>query len=183
MFSRKGRLLVEDGCCATLDVGPHTFQLKRFGGRHAMRERVTEHHGLSIVGAAAPRAVLCLLSALEFHGLGTAVPASGWIAIDRRSRAPKLDWPPLRVFRFGGDSLTEGIAEHEAEGITLRVFSPAKTVADLFKFRNKVGLDVALEALRAVWADERATIDELVHYGRICRVDRVMRPYLEAVVS
>jgi predicted transcriptional regulator of viral defense system len=144
---------------------------------------VTEHHGLAIVAAAAPKAVICLLSALSFHEIGTQLPHAVWIAIDRRARRPTLRYPPLQVVRFGGLSLTEGIETHEIEGQIVRVFNVAKTITDLFKYRNKVGLEVALEALREAWRARRFTMTEIHRYARICRVERVMTPYLEALAS
>ena len=144
---------------------------------------IGEHHALALVASAVPAGVICLLSALAFHGIGTQMPLRVWVAIDRRARGPTVDWPPLRVVRFGGEALTSGVEVHHVEGVAVRVFAPAKTVADLFKYRNKVGLDVALEALRDVWSRNLATIDELHRYARVCRVERVMRPYLEATVA
>ena len=144
---------------------------------------VTEHHALALAAGAVPEGVICLLSALAFHGIGTQVPSRIWIAVDRRARGPTVDWPPMRVVRFGGDALTSGVETHEVEGVQVRVFRPAKTVADLFKYRNKIGLDVALEALTEVWREGRAGVDELNRYARVCRVERVMRPYLEATVA
>ncbi len=142
----------------------------------------TEHHGLAQVAIRMPRSVVCLLSALLFHDLTTQLPRRVWIAIPPKARMPKLDWPPIEVHRFSGKSLTDGWTEHELEGVPVRIFDPAKTVADCFKFRNTVGLDVAIEALRDCLRQKRATVDELIHYARICRVDTVMRPYLEAMV-
>jgi predicted transcriptional regulator of viral defense system len=144
---------------------------------------VTEHHGLALVAAAAPKAVICLLSALSFHQIGTQLPHEVWIALDRRSRRPSLRYPRLRVVRFGGDALTAGVETHSIEGETVRVYSVAKTIADTFKYRNKIGLDVALEALREAWRARRFTMDKMYNYARICRVERVMRPYLEALVA
>jgi predicted transcriptional regulator of viral defense system len=144
---------------------------------------VTEHHGLALVAAAAPKAVICLLSALSFHQIGTQLPHEVWIALDRRSRRPSLRYPRLRVVRFGGDALTAGVETHSIEGETVRVYSVAKTIADAFKYRNKIGLDVALEALREAWRARRFTMDKMYNYARICRVERVMRPYLEALVA
>jgi predicted transcriptional regulator of viral defense system len=144
---------------------------------------VTEHHGVAIVAAAAPKAVVCLLSALSFHEIGTQLPHAVWIAIDRRARRPTLRYPPLQVVRFGGAALTEGIETHEIEGQIVRVFNVAKTLADLFKYRNKVGLEIALEALRDAWRTRRFTMAEIHRYARICRVERVMTPYLEALAS
>jgi len=144
---------------------------------------VAEHHGLVLAARAAPRGVVCLLSALSFHGIGTEVPFEVWLAIDRRARAPLLRQPPLRVVRFSGGALTEGIETHRIEGQSVRVYGVAKTLADLFKYRHKVGLAVALEALREAWRDRRFTMAALTRHARTCRVERVMRPYLESLVG
>lgn len=144
---------------------------------------ITEHHGLAMAASSVPLGVVCLLSALQFHGIGTQLPFEIWIAIDRRARRPALKYPPLRVLRFSGDALTEGVDLQSIEGHNVRVYGVAKTLADCFKYRNKIGLDVALEALREAWRARRFTMDELDHYARICRVQRVMRPYLEALVA
>jgi len=144
---------------------------------------VTEHHSLALVAGAAPDSVVCLLSAVAFHGVGTQVPAAVWIAVERRARKPALRWPPLRVVRFGGEAFSAGVEIHNVEGVSVKVYSLAKSVADLFKYRNKVGLDVALEVLREAWRSRQITVGELTRFGRICRVERVMRPYLEATVA
>jgi predicted transcriptional regulator of viral defense system len=143
----------------------------------------TENHGLVMASAAVPQGVICLLSALQFQGIGTQLPSEIWIAIDRRARRPALQYPPLRVVRYSGAALTEGVESHRLEGRTVRVYGVAKTLADCFKYRNKIGLDVALEALREAWRARRFTMDELDRYTRICRVQRVMRPYLEALTA
>ncbi|MBI3068090.1 MAG: transcriptional regulator [Betaproteobacteria bacterium] len=142
---------------------------------------VTEHHGLAIAAAAVPHGVVCLLSALQYHGIGTQLPSEVWMAIDRRARRPALRYPPLRIVRYTGAALTEGVQSHGVEGREVRVYNVAKTVADCFKYRNKIGLDVALEALREAWRARRFTMDELDRYAAVCRVQRVMRPYLEAL--
>ena len=144
---------------------------------------VTEHHALALAAGAVPEGVVCLISALAFHGIGTQVPSRVWMAVDRRARAPRVDWPPLRVVRFGGRAMTAGVEEHDVERVPVRVFCPAKTVADLFKYRNKIGLDVAIEALGEVWRERLATVDELNEYARVCRVERVIAPYLQAIVA
>lgn len=143
--------------------------------------RVTTHRSLAEVAKRTPRAVICLLSALRFHGLTTQAPFEVWIAIDRKARAPKSGKPRIRVVRMSGKALTTGVEEHRIEGVTVRVCSPAKTVADCFKFRNKIGLDVALEALRDYRKKHRGGLDELWRFAKICRVTQVMRPYLEAL--
>ncbi len=159
--------------------------LERVGrGRYRLPEGpISEHHGLALAAAAVPHGVICLLSALAFHEIGTQVPHEVWMAIDRRARRPALRHPPLRILRFTGEALSEGVETHRIEGQTVRVYGVAKTVADAFKYRNKIGLDVALEALREAWSAGRFTMDEIERYARICRVERVMRPYLEALAA
>lgn len=147
------------------------------------QQSVTEHHGLAIAAAAAPNGVVCLLSALQYHDIGTQLPSEIWIAIDRRARRPALRYPPLHVVRYSGRALTAGVERHTIEGRTVKVYKVAKTVADCFKYRNKIGLDVALEALREAWRARRITMDELDRYAKICRVERVMRPYLESLTA
>lgn len=153
-------------------------------GRYRLAGRpVTEHHALALAAAAAPNGVICLLSALSFHGIGTQIPFEVWLALDKGSRAPAISYPPLRIARFSGPAFREGIETHRLEGQRVRVYNIPKTVADLFKYRGKIGVDVAMEALREVWRGRRATIDEIDHYARICRVERLMRPYLESLVA
>ena len=142
---------------------------------------VTEHHTLALIGKRIPNAVICLLSSLQFHDIGTQSPSKVWIAIDRKAAKPHTDYPPIRIVRFTGSSLNEGIEKHDIEGVNVRIYNPAKTVADCFKYRNKIGLDVSLEALRECIRGRRCTHDELWHYAKVCRVANVMRPYLEAV--
>lgn len=144
---------------------------------------VTEHHGLALAATSVPRGVICLVSALAFHGIGTQLPAEVWIALDRRARRPAAKYPPLRVVRFSGAALDQGIETHEIEGRTVRIYGLAKTIADCFKYRNKIGLDVALEALHDAWRRRKVAIAELNRFARVCRVERVMRPYLEAMVA
>ena len=144
---------------------------------------ITESHGLAVASAAVPHGVVCLLSALQFHGIGTQLPSEVWITIDRSARRPALRHPPLRIVRSSGAALREGVESHRIEGRTVRIYGVAKTLADCFKYRNKIGLDVALEALREAWRARRFTLEELDRYAGICRVQRVMRPYLEALVA
>ena len=129
-----------------------------------------------------PRGVVCLLSALQFHGLTTQAPFEVWMAIAEKARQPRVDYPPLRIVRFSGAALTSSVQEHIVEGVTVRVFAPAKTVADCFKFRNKIGIDVAIEALRDCLRQRKATSDELWRAAKVCRMANVMRPYLEETV-
>ena len=141
----------------------------------------SEHAALLTVSRRAPDAVFCLLTALRLHDLTTQAPFDVWIAVGNNARAPRMDYPPLRIVRFSNATLTQGIETRMLEGVKLRVTNVAKTMADCFKFRNKIGLDVALEALREVRRDRRATNDELWRYAKLCRVASIMRPYLEAV--
>jgi len=142
----------------------------------------TIHLGLAQAAKAVPRSVVCLLSALRFHEIGTQNPHQVWIAMDRRAARPRVTCPKMKVVRFSGRSLTEGIEEHDVAGVRVRIFNPSKTVADCFKYRNKIGLDVAIEALRETVRKRKGTADELWRYSKICRVSKVMRPYMEAVL-
>jgi predicted transcriptional regulator of viral defense system len=147
----------------------------------AARHAPTAEHALAQVAKRVPEGVFCLLTALRFHGLTTQSPAEVWVALPEKARRPRLDYPRLRVARFSGAALTDGIEEHRAEGVTFRVYSAAKTVADCFKYRNKVGIDVAVEALRDFTRQHRGGATELARFARLCRVSRVMQPYLDAI--
>lgn len=140
-------------------------------------------HALAVVAKRVPEGVICLLSALRFHEIGTQNPFEVWVAIHQDARRPTIDNPSVRIVYHSGDALTAGIVEHTIEGIRVRIYDPAKTVADCFKHRNKIGLDVALEALRDGWRQRKFTMDALEHYARVCRVSNVMRPYVEAMVG
>jgi predicted transcriptional regulator of viral defense system len=142
---------------------------------------VTELHTYAEVAKRAPDAVLCLLSALAFHGITTQNPASVWIALGKGARKPAIASPALRVVRLTGPSHTEGIEKHRAEGVVISVYSVAKTVADCFKFRNKIGLDIAIEALKDSLRQKKTTANEIYRYAKICRVSNVIRPYMEAL--
>ncbi len=143
---------------------------------------VTTHHGLAQAAKAIPKGVICLLSALRFHEIGTQAPHEVWIALDRRAARPRASLPKTRIVRFSGKALTKGVDQHTIEGIQVRIYNPAKTVADCFKYRNKIGLDVALESLREVLRFRKCSTDELWKYAKICRVTKTLRPYMEATV-
>lgn len=142
----------------------------------------TPNHSLAQVAKKVPHGVVCLLSALRFHEIGTQSPFEVWLAIDRRARKPNLRVPKLRIVRFSGAALTAGVERRHIEGVEVPVYSVAKTVADCFKYRNKIGLDVALEALREGLRSRRFTHDELWEHANIDRVQKVIRPYLEAML-
>lgn len=158
-------------------------QLERVGrGLYGLPGREVSAHGsLAEVARRVPKGVVCLLSALRFHGLTTQAPFEVWLAIENKSLAPKLDFPPLRIVRFSGAALTEGVEEHVVDGVNIRVTGVAKTVADCFKYRNKIGLDVAMEALREAWHAKRMTSEDIWRFAKICRVANVMRPYLDSL--
>ncbi len=191
------RLLKAGGYVTTRAVsraGIHTQELTRLvtdgvlervgRGRYRSADaEITEHHGLVLAAAAAPGGVICMLSALAFHGIGSQLPAEVWLAIERGQRAPQAATLRLRVVRFSGPAFSEGMRIHRIEGQRVRIYSVAKTIADLFKARNRVGLDVTVEALREAWRDRRFKMADLDRAARACRVERVMRPYVEGVVA
>ena len=188
-------LVREKGLVRPCDLVPHGIprvyltravrcgELEKIGrGLYGLPSRQVSAHGaLAEVARRVPRGVVCLLSALRFHDLTTQAPFEVWLAIENKALAPRLDYPPLRIVRFSGPALTEGVEEHLVDGVTVHVTGVAKTVADCFKYRNKIGLDVALEALREAWRTKRMTSDDLWCYAKVCRVANVMRPYLDSL--
>ena len=175
-----------------LDLGihPRTLYFLRDRGRLQQVSRGVyrladlpplEAPDLVTVASRVPNAVVCLISALSFHEITSEVPHEVHIALPRGADSPSLDFPPIRVFRFSGLALTEGIDEYTIGAVPVKIYNAPKTVADAFKFRNKIGNDVAIEALRLTLQHNRASPAELIRYARVCRVDRVMRPYLEAL--
>lgn len=142
----------------------------------------SENQSLAEVCRRVPAGVVCLLSALRFHDLTTQNPIDVWLAIGQKAHVPRIETVALRVVRFSGDALTQGIETHDVAGVEIRVYGAAKTVADCFKFRNKIGIDVTLEALRDCLKERRASVDDLMRYARICRIEHVMSPYLEAML-
>lgn len=144
---------------------------------------MNEHQSLVEVCRRVPKAVICLLSALQFHEIGTQLPHEVWIALPEATQTPAIDYPPLRVARLRGEAYSEGIQTIVEQGSMIRVYSLAKTIADCFKFRHKIGLDVALEALKDAWRQRKLNIDDVTRFARINRVAQVMQPYLETVVA
>ena len=143
--------------------------------------QMSADESLNAIAIKVPQAVFCLLTALQFHGLTTQLPRQVWLAMPRGSHAPRIDYPPIRMVQYSGQSYSQGIEVFEREQVLLRVYSVAKTVIDCFKHRSAIGLDVALEALKEARAGQRASADELWRFAKICRVANVMRPYLEAI--
>jgi predicted transcriptional regulator of viral defense system len=146
-------------------------------------QAISENRSLAEVAIRVPRGVVCLVSALRVHDIGTQAPHEIWLAIPHRMLSPRFDRPALRVIRMSGLSLTEGIEGLKVEGVKVPVFNAAKTIADCFKFRNRIGLDVALEALRDGWYKRKVTMDDLWRYAAVNRVANVMRPYLETIAA
>jgi predicted transcriptional regulator of viral defense system len=157
--------------------------LRRVGrGRYVLpKSTLSENFGLALVAEAAPRAAVCLLSALRFHDIGSQAPHEVWIAVKRGSTRPRVDYPPVRVTQFSGTAFRFGIEQHVIDGVSVQIYSAAKTVADCFKYRNKIGLDVALEALREGLRAKQFTRDALWSAAKVCRITAVIRPYLEAL--
>ena len=182
---RSGDVAAQGIHTGTLTRLTRTGSLERVGpGRYRLPQsaRATEHHDLVVAMSSLPRSVVCLTSALQFHGIGTQLPAEVWLAVPRGTRVPRLSAPPVRVVRVASEMFDLGIEEHRVESETLRVYSVARTIADCFRFRNKVGLDVALEALAESWRAKRLNLDELHRLATRLRVQRVMQPYLETIV-
>ena len=141
----------------------------------------SEHESLATVAVKVPQAVFCLLTALQIHELTTQLPRQVWIAMPQGSHAPKMDYPPVKMVQFSGEAYAAGVEVVPVDQVALRVYGVAKTVADCFKHRNKIGLDVAIEALKDALAQRKATADDLWRFAKICRVANVMRPYLEVL--
>lgn len=163
------RRLVEEGHLKRVERGLYVLA----GGQ------VSEQHTLIQAIRKVPHGVVCLLTALAFHALTSHPPQEIWLALDRDAHAPHTTRLPLHIVRFSGLARTFGVETHQLEGVSIRIYSPAKTVADCFKYRHKLGLEVALEALRETWYTRKATLSELWEAARVCRVTSSMRPYLE----
>lgn len=144
---------------------------------------LSEKHSFVMVARTAPHAAICLLSALRFHELTTQNPHEVWIAIAPKARKPVIAYPPIRVVRFSPERFSIGLEEHLVEGTPVRVYSVARTVVDLFGYRNKIGIDVAMEALKEGWRERRFSLSELNSIASQCRMEKVMRPYVESLVS
>ena len=140
-----------------------------------------EHESLATIAVKVPQAVFCLLTALQIHELTTQLPRQVWIAMPQGSHVPKMDYPPVKMVQFSGEAYGQGIEVVRADQVELRVYGVAKTIADCFKHRNKVGLDVAIEALKEALAAKQTNANDLWRFAKICRVANVMRPYLEAL--
>ncbi|MCS5707342.1 AbiEi antitoxin N-terminal domain-containing protein [Candidatus Berkiella cookevillensis] len=158
-------------------------KLVRIGrGLYALPNRsISENESLLEVATRSSQGVFCLLTALRFHKLTTQSPFEVWLAIPNKAQPPQINTLSLRIIRLSKEALEEGIETHMQDGIPIRVYCIAKTIADCFKFRNKIGLDVALEALQEAWRGKKIQMDELWHYARICKVEKIIRPYIESL--
>jgi len=143
---------------------------------------VTEHHLIATVAKRVPRGIVCLISALAYYGIGTQIPHEVWLAVDRKARKPELGDLPVQIVRFSGAMLSYGVKRHTIEGVPTRITSPARTVVDCFRYRSRLGIDVAMEALRDALRSRLATVDEISRAAEVCRAATVIRPYLEALV-
>ncbi|MFH1700766.1 MAG: type IV toxin-antitoxin system AbiEi family antitoxin domain-containing protein [Candidatus Zixiibacteriota bacterium] len=137
---------------------------------------------LATVSLRYPNSVICLISALAFHNITTQIPHEVSIAVERKTRLPSLEYPPISSHRFSRDAFKAGIEEHKIDGITVKVYNPEKTIADCFKFRNKFGMEIVLEALKLYKSRRKFKINSLLKYARICRVEKIIKPYLEAMI-
>jgi predicted transcriptional regulator of viral defense system len=160
-------------------------QLTRIGrGLYSLPSlKPTEHHTLAEVSKRVPNGIVCLLTGLRFHGLGTQNPREVWLGVDRRAGIPKIDFTPVRIIRMSGAALATGIVDHNIDGVRVRITSPARTVVDCFKFRNKIGVDVAVEALKDYRRLRKGTVDALWQQADQLRMSKVIRPYWDAMSS
>ncbi|HYN08083.1 MAG TPA: AbiEi antitoxin N-terminal domain-containing protein [Vicinamibacterales bacterium] len=182
----RSRDLVEEGYSRNRALQLHNAgRLERVGrGLYRVPDSpITEHDAVARVCKQAPQAIVCLLTALEVHGLGTQAPRDIWIAIDRKARKPHFTGVRVRIVRFSGPMMRYGIVERQMQGVTVRLTSPARTIVDCFRYRNKLGLDVALEALRDALRSRSATVAEIIRAADMCRARTIVRPYVEALVS
>jgi predicted transcriptional regulator of viral defense system len=169
IHSRTIKTLVESGMLEKLSNGIYRLSESKF----------SEHFDLAIVASKYPQAIICLASALAYHDITTQIPHEVSVALTKGAKSPKPDFPPIITYRFGKKSLEAGTEEHTIDGVKVKIYSPEKTIADCFKFRNKIGMDIALEALKLYKTRKRFDIQKLIQFGKICRVEKVMLPYLE----
>ena len=137
---------------------------------------------LVTVATRIPGGVICLISALSYHEITTQIPHEIHVALPRGAEEPRLDYPPIKAYRFTGEAFTAGVETHDIDSVSVRIYSPEKTLADCFKFRNKVGLDTVIEAIRFYRERKNINVEDLLYYATICRVNKIMRPYLEAIL-
>ncbi len=190
IFKKYGGML-RTGQALRAGIHPSTLYAMRDAGtlevvsRGVYRPAGSEPLGnpdLVTIATRIPGGVICLISALAFHELTTQIPHEVHVALPRGAEEPRLDHPPIKTYRFTGEAFTKGVEAHELDGVSVRIYSPEKTLADCFKFRNRVGLDTAVEAVRFYRERRSVNVDELMRYAAICRVGKIIRPYLEAIL-
>jgi predicted transcriptional regulator of viral defense system len=137
---------------------------------------------LALIALKVPNSVISLISSLSFHEITTQIPHEIYLALPRGAEPPRLEYPPVKIFWFTGRAFTEGIETQKIDDIQIRVYNPEKTLADCFKYRNKIGMDTVIEALKLYSERKKVKVDELIYYSRICRVEKIMRPYLESII-
>lgn len=162
-------------------VAAHELQKIERGLYCLPQKEFSEKESLIVVASRVPQAIFCLLTALQIHELTTQLPRKIWIAMPVDSRLPRIKYPPIKMVKYTGKAYSKGVEVQQSEGIDYRVYNVAKTIADCFKHRNKIGIDIAIEALKDTYGKNKVTTDELWHYAKICRVANVMRPYIEAI--
>ncbi|MDO8804546.1 MAG: type IV toxin-antitoxin system AbiEi family antitoxin domain-containing protein [Elusimicrobiota bacterium] len=151
-------------------------------GTYRLPGRPQENPDIVNVAIRAPKGVICLISALAYHGITTQIPREVYLAVARGAEMPRLEYPPIRIFRFSKEPLDSGIETHIIDGVPVRIYNPEKTLADCFKFRGKVGLDTSIEALKMYLRRKNKNLNKLIMYAKICRVENVLRPYLESLL-
>lgn len=190
VFRRHGGVL-RTGDAQRLGIHPQTlYRMREAGGLEQLTrglyrlrgQRKLNNPDLLSVSLKIPRGVICLISALAFHNLTTQVPHQVYVALPRGTEPPRISFPPLRIFWFSEPAFTAGVQVHKLDGVPIRAYSAEKTIADCFKYRNKIGLDVAIEALKLYRERRRVRTNDLLHYAAICRVQKIIRPYLEALL-
>jgi predicted transcriptional regulator of viral defense system len=172
-------------------IHPSTLYEMRDSGRLEMVSRgvyrladstLLANPDLLAVAVRIPGGVICLISALAFHDLTSQIPHEVHVALPRGAEEPRLDHPPIATYRFSGEAFTEGVETHSLDGVPVRIYNPEKTLADCFKFRNKIGLDTVVEAVRMYREGRKVKVNDLMRYAAICRVTKIIRPYLEALL-
>jgi predicted transcriptional regulator of viral defense system len=151
-------------------------------GVYSLADMPVSNPDLITIGTRAPNAVVCLISALAFHNITTQIPHAVFIAVPKDTTPPRIDYPPISVHKFSGEALTAGIEEHKIEGVPVKIYSVEKTLADCFKYRNKIGLDVCIEALKLYKSNRKINIHDIIKYAKICRVYKIITPHLESIL-
>ena len=190
IFKKHGGILrTVQALCAGIHPGT-LYAMRDFGALEVVSRGVYRladssplgNPDLVTVATRVPGGVICLISALAFHELTTQIPHEVHVALPRGAEEPRVDHPPIKTYRFTGEAFTEGMETHELDGVSVRIYNPEKTLADCFKFRNKIGLDTAVEAVRFYRERRSIKVDDLMRYAVICRVKKIIRPYIEAIL-